>query len=366
MLKRVDLDRDELATGADLKSVLDRPSYIIDIDARIHLHRHPFPRSFVLSVVGAVTSFVQTLVGNPQVSELFRFIFLGTIVKPGKTLGETIRKFAFSIFVVMRPMPFPRPKFSLFLPRYLPGKSRVRNTRLRVLLGAQLSGASPRVEQEQVVQGCRARCVVETECVLVAGESGRASRCLPDFVDFKSSGHIRGRAADGFVLLLEGKFDLSTKASAGNRTTTTAKSIWSRKRQILNDFVRAARQFYIDSKVLPRKVDREKEPSGAFMTPVFPRGDLAHDWMLAYLRSTTALEDTMDFTISTNQSDLGWGGAKDTVRYITAHDTPQRFLFTSPVNGRSTWLQGCCHSKPWPTSYIRTAAKDDGETVYEA
>jgi hypothetical protein len=77
-------------------------------------------------------------------------------------------------------------------------------------------------------------------------------------------------------------------------------SIWSRKRQILDDFVQAARQFYIDSKVLPRKVDREKEPvgvpislgaldsllffqSGALMTATFPQADLSHDWMLAYL-----------------------------------------------------------------------------------
>ncbi|KAJ6449374.1 P-loop containing nucleoside triphosphate hydrolase protein [Mycena sanguinolenta] len=121
---------------------------------------------------------------------------------------------------------------------------------------------------------------------------------------------------------------------------TLSISIWSRKRQILDDFVCAARQFYIDSNVLPRKVDREKEPSGALMTAVFQQGDLSHDWMLTYLRSTTALEHTMDVTISTKQTDLGWGnGAKDTVRYMPAHDTPQRFLFTSPETGRSTWLQ---------------------------
>ncbi|KAJ7772362.1 P-loop containing nucleoside triphosphate hydrolase protein [Mycena metata] len=117
-------------------------------------------------------------------------------------------------------------------------------------------------------------------------------------------------------------------------------SIWSRKRQILDEFVREARQFYIDSKVLPRKVEREKEPSGSLLTAVFPQADVSHDWMLAYLRSTNALEDTMDFTISTKQSDLGWGnGPKDTVRYMPAHDTKQRFLFASPNTGRSTWLQ---------------------------
>ncbi|KAJ7796248.1 P-loop containing nucleoside triphosphate hydrolase protein [Mycena olivaceomarginata] len=62
--------------------------------------------------------------------------------------------------------------------------------------------------------------------------------------------------------------------------------------------------------------------------------------MLAYLRSTNALRDTMDFTISTKQSDLGWGnGHKDTVWYMPAHGTKQRFLFTSERSGRGTWVQ---------------------------
>ncbi|KAJ7181489.1 P-loop containing nucleoside triphosphate hydrolase protein [Mycena crocata] len=117
-------------------------------------------------------------------------------------------------------------------------------------------------------------------------------------------------------------------------------SIWSRNRKILDDFVQAAREFYINSKVLPRKVDTEKEPSGALLTAEFAQSDLSHDWMLAYLRSNNALQDAMKFTISTKQSNLGWGtGPKDTVRYMPAHDSQQRFLYVSPNTGRSTWLQ---------------------------
>ncbi|KAJ6562735.1 P-loop containing nucleoside triphosphate hydrolase protein [Mycena vulgaris] len=116
--------------------------------------------------------------------------------------------------------------------------------------------------------------------------------------------------------------------------------LWSRNRRMLDDFVRSARRFYIDSKVLPRRVDRAKEPSGALLTAHFPQADLSHDWMLAYLRSANALQDTMEFTISTKQSDLGWGtGPNDIVRYMPAHDAQQQFLFTSPTTGRSTWLQ---------------------------
>ncbi|KAJ7764118.1 P-loop containing nucleoside triphosphate hydrolase protein [Mycena maculata] len=62
--------------------------------------------------------------------------------------------------------------------------------------------------------------------------------------------------------------------------------------------------------------------------------------MLAYLRSVNALQDAMEFIISTKQSDLGWGtGPKDTVRYMPAHDTKQQFLFTSQNTGQKTWLQ---------------------------
>ncbi|KAJ7208849.1 P-loop containing nucleoside triphosphate hydrolase protein [Mycena pura] len=117
-------------------------------------------------------------------------------------------------------------------------------------------------------------------------------------------------------------------------------SILGRNRQVLDDFVRTARQFYIDANVLPRRVEVDKEPSGALLTADFPQADLAHDWMLAYLRSANALKENMHFTISTKQSDLGWGsGPKDAVRFMPASDTRQQFLFSSPDTGRKTWIQ---------------------------
>ncbi|KAF7311755.1 p-loop containing nucleoside triphosphate hydrolase protein [Mycena indigotica] len=118
-------------------------------------------------------------------------------------------------------------------------------------------------------------------------------------------------------------------------------AIWSRKRQILDDFVDAAREFYVQSSVLPRRVNElDKEPSGALTRATFNQSDSAFDWMLAYLRSTKALAGATHFTISTKQSDLSWAeGPNDAVRYLPGSDTRQQVLFTSPNTGRKTWLQ---------------------------
>jgi hypothetical protein len=52
---------------------------------------------------------------------------------------------------------------------------------------------------------------------------------------------------------------------------------------MLDEFVRAAREYYVTSNVLPRKLEHEKEPSNALLTAHFSQSDLSHDWILAYL-----------------------------------------------------------------------------------
>ncbi|KAJ6614964.1 P-loop containing nucleoside triphosphate hydrolase protein [Mycena sp. CBHHK59/15] len=127
---------------------------------------------------------------------------------------------------------------------------------------------------------------------------------------------------------------------------TLVLAVWSRDRHILDEFVSAAREFYVNSQALPRKqLNVKMEPSGSLLTACFEQSDLAHDWMLEYLRSSNALKDIMEYNISTKQSDLGWGtGPKDSVRYMPAPDSMQRYLFTSPRTGRSTWLQVIIHT----------------------
>jgi hypothetical protein len=62
---------------------------------------------------------------------------------------------------------------------------------------------------------------------------------------------------------------------------------------------------------------------------------------MRFQRSSDALTNVMDYHISMKQSHGGWGGGpRDTVRYMPAPDSMERFLFESPRTGRSTWVQG--------------------------
>ncbi|KAF8133464.1 P-loop containing nucleoside triphosphate hydrolase protein [Mycena galopus ATCC 62051] len=208
------------------------------------------------SPVPAITSFVRTLSANPQVTKLFQYIFLGTIVETGRKLGETILKFGSSFFVKAE---FETRDFAYdWVLNYL--------------------------EHHRVWNESRSFKVVARN----AATRPNASSALG-----KADGHP------------DAIYEPAPLMSSFFRW----KGYWI-------------------------------SVSGALMTAAFPQGDLAHDWLLTYLRSNNALQDTMDFTISTKQSDLGWAdGSRATVRYMPAHDTKQRFLFTSPNDGRSTWIQ---------------------------
>jgi hypothetical protein len=138
--------------------------------------------------------------------------------------------------------------------------------------------------------------------------------------------------------------------------------------------VSAAREFYVNSEVLPRKqLNVQSEPVGVVdhqevchsygrsrnrsSQPTFRRRTsrmtgcsntlhvinpalrLLHSYFSQ--RSSNVLQDLRILTVTTKQSDLGWGiGPRDGVRYMPAPESMQRFLFTSPRTGRSTWLQG--------------------------
>ncbi|KAJ7336093.1 hypothetical protein DFH08DRAFT_964998 [Mycena albidolilacea] len=70
-------------------------------------------------------------------------------------------------------------------------------------------------------------------------------------------------------------------ASGGERPgAALVLSVWSRRLDILDEFVSAAHEFYVNSSALPRKqVDMKREPH----TSKNQQSDLAHDWMLEYL-----------------------------------------------------------------------------------
>ncbi|KAJ7859819.1 P-loop containing nucleoside triphosphate hydrolase protein [Mycena olivaceomarginata] len=145
-------------------------------------------------------------------------------------------------------------------------------------------------------------------------------------------------------------------AYSGGYSGTLVLAVWGRNRHILDEFVSTAREFYVNSQVLPRKQFNVKtEPSESLITAHFSQGDLSYDWILEFLRSSDAFKEIMELNVTTKQSDLGWGtGPKDSVRYTPAPDSMQRLLFTSPRTGRSTWLQVVIQSgaPSWDSSRV--------------
>ncbi|KAJ7473600.1 P-loop containing nucleoside triphosphate hydrolase protein [Mycena galericulata] len=137
---------------------------------------------------------------------------------------------------------------------------------------------------------------------------------------------------------------------------TLVLTVWSRNRHVLDEFVSAARDFYVNSQVLPRKQFNVKtEPSESLLTANFTQGDLTYDWMLEYLRSSDAFNGVMELNVTTKQTDLGWGtGPKDSVRYMPAPDSMQRLLFVSPRTGKNAWVQVVLQSgvPSWDSSRI--------------
>ncbi|KAJ7691401.1 hypothetical protein B0H17DRAFT_1179593, partial [Mycena rosella] len=252
--------------------------------------------SIVYAIYGAsplvaTTTLIQRMVYHPQVAELLRFIFLGfnilpgTIVEAGRILGHTLMDVGTSSKTVKAE--FSTGDFAYdWVLNYL--------------------------ENHRVWNESRSFKVVARSAASRPNQPSSLGRIdgHPDLI-------YEPAPATPSLFRWKGYWISVNKSVAGYSHYDTGEE--SRNRQILDNFVIAAREFYITSKVLPRRVDREKEP-----------------------RCANAVQDAMEFTISTTQSDLGWGtGPNDTVRYMPAHDAKQQFLFKSPNTGRSTWL----HSK---------------------
>ncbi|KAJ7434341.1 P-loop containing nucleoside triphosphate hydrolase protein [Mycena galericulata] len=277
-------------------------------------------RSWSLLRLRAAISVLRKIASHPQVSELFRFIFLGTIVETGRKIAQNIAEFTKDFFVV-------KAEFALGDFAY--------------------DWVVTYLEHHRVWNESRSFKVVARNF---------ATRPYPSSTLGKIDGHPDplyepATAQSPSLFRWRGYWMSISKSSPGlshyDKDTgvavggTLVLSLWSRNRHVLDEFVSAARDFYVNSQVLPRKqLNVISEPSESLLTAYFPQSDLAYEWMLEYLRSSNALTDVMNLSVTTKQSDLGWGtGSKDAVRYMPAPESMQRFLFTSPRTGRSTWLQ---------------------------
>ncbi|KAF7369609.1 p-loop containing nucleoside triphosphate hydrolase protein [Mycena venus] len=292
---------------------------------------HPHPVGLLLRLVNGVSlvsgrswiiSTIRKLATHPQVSELFRFIFLGTIVETGRQVAQWISDFARDFFVVKAE--FSTGDFAYdWVVNYLENH-RVWNESRSFKVVARNAATRPYPTSN-------------------LGKIDGHPDPLYEPATTKSPSFFRWR---GYWMSI-------TKSSAGwshydssgfgigEYGGTLVLSVWSQNRRILDEFVSAAREFYVNSQVLPRKQFNVKsEPSESLLTVHFSQGDLSYDWILEFLRSSNAFKDIMELNATTKQSDLGWGaGPKDSVRYMPALDSMQRLLFTSPRTGKSTWLQ---------------------------
>ncbi|CAK5275071.1 unnamed protein product, partial [Mycena citricolor] len=282
------------------------------------------PTSSLFLPLRLIYSTIQRVSENPQAAELFRFIFLGTIVEAGKKLGQLLISSGSTLFVVNAE--FQTQDFAYdWVVHYLVSQRVFKESRFfRVV--ARNAATRPGTG---LVDGAE----MERNQSEIDGHPDAVyepAAATPIFFRWQGYWISVNKTTPGYYHYDEGR----------EKKDTLIISIWSWDRKILDHFVNTARQYYIDSKVVPRKIDVENEPSHTLVTAVFPQGDAAYDWMLAYLRSENALLHANTLTVSTKQSDLGWGtGADDLVCYLPTEETKQQFLFTSPRTGVQTWLQ---------------------------
>ncbi|KAJ7211424.1 hypothetical protein GGX14DRAFT_697434 [Mycena pura] len=261
-----------------------------------------------------------------QVAELLRFIFLGTIVETGRQMAAKIAEFAADCESVLSSAKISRAQL---LACSLRCQGRVSDGRFRVRLIVHY------LEHHRVWNESRSFKVV-----------ARNAASRPAHSVKKSSSFFRWRGY--WMSISKGAAGLThydtDSAGAGERAEVALVIALSPARA--DDIVANhgfTREFYVTSAALPRKqIDVKREPySGSLLTAYFEQSDLAHDWMLEYLRFSDALINVMDYHISMKQSHRGWGtDPGDLVRYMPAPDSMQRFLFESPRTGRSTWIQG--------------------------
>nr|GAT49808.1 P-loop containing nucleoside triphosphate hydrolase protein [Mycena chlorophos] len=288
----------------------------------------PLVLYFWQTPIALVAGTFQKVLANPQASELLRFIFLGTVVEAGRQLGQLVYDYTGSLFVV-------RAEFGTGDFAY--------------------DWVTCYMDSQRVWHESRSFKVVARNAALRPKHGAIAGKALLGATDGHPDPVYEPAQASPALFRWKGYWISVNKPTAGYAHYDTGNevggklviSILGGKRQVLDDFVNAAREYYIESRFLPRRVnpDLDKEPSGALMSAEFKQSDSSYEWMLAYLRSANvnALQRGMHFTISTKQSDVAWGEPgtpdKHAVRFMPAHATQQQFLFRRPNTGRSTWLQ---------------------------
>ncbi|KAJ7613109.1 P-loop containing nucleoside triphosphate hydrolase protein [Roridomyces roridus] len=140
--------------------------------------------------------------------------------------------------------------------------------------------------------------------------------------------------SDPELFFWRGRYWITISKEEKEEASTLTLQVWSRNRNVLDEFVGEARTFYIQSPQPPPKQDSDSSES--LIVGHFNQADFSYDWVLDYLQSEDIMADANEFTVSTKQSDASWNraeGGKQPVRYVPSSDTKQRLRW------RQYWLQ---------------------------
>ncbi|KAJ7036357.1 P-loop containing nucleoside triphosphate hydrolase protein [Mycena alexandri] len=256
----------------------------------------------IQSGLKALVLLVKRFLGNPQVSELLRFIFLGTIVETGRVAGAKMVSTVNSFFLV---------------------KASFKQGEL------SYEWVSAYIDHHKVWNHSRTFRVVARDAEKMANRDlaiGGGGDGYPDAVYEPSNSepelfHWRGKHW----------ITISKDETEGGSSLTL--QVWSRNRSVLDEFVQESRTFYRSSPQPPPKQDFDWSQS--LIVGHFNQADFSYDWVLDYLQSENVMADANEFTISTKQTDAGWNreDAKQLVRYVPSSNTKQRLRW------RGHWMQ---------------------------
>ncbi|KAK6966527.1 p-loop containing nucleoside triphosphate hydrolase protein [Favolaschia claudopus] len=230
--------------------------------------------------------------GNPQVAELVRFIFLGTIVE--------------TFFLV---------------------KASFKQGEL------SYEWVSAYIDHHKVWNRSRTFRVVARNAEKVANRDLALNGAdgYPDII-YEPSAH----EPELFHWRRKHWITISKDEKEGASTLTL--QVWSRNRSVLDEFVQEARTFYRGSLQPPPRQDYDWSQS--LIVGHFNQADFSYDWVLDYLQSLNVMGDANEFTVSTKQNDAGWNrdhhediSKKQPVRYVPSSNTKQRLRW------REIWMQ---------------------------
>ncbi|KAJ7096849.1 P-loop containing nucleoside triphosphate hydrolase protein [Mycena epipterygia] len=252
-------------------------------------------------VIKMLVALVRRFLGNDQVSELLRFIFLGTIVETGRVVGAKMVSTVNSFFLV---------------------KASFKQGEL------SYEWVSAYIDHHKVWNRSRTFRVVARNAEKMANRDLAISAVdgYPDAVYEPSN-------SEPELFHWRGKHWITISKDEKEGASSLTLQVWSRNRSVLDDFVQEARTFYRTSPQPPPKQDYDWSQS--LIVGHFNQADFSYDWVLDYLQSENVMADANEFTISTKQTDAGWNreDAKQLVRYVPSSNTKQRLRW------RGHWMQ---------------------------